>query len=152
MKSDELIALAVVIGALTFPQWKDKIPGGILPGPTVPVNVPSVPTPDAEAQKAVEAVVAAAKASPASQRYAAYWADMAQLVKLKPGVFPTTGKFRDFHKESSKLFFDLEAGATTGLGPPTDAAIMSMLGADDTKLDDAKAVRCFNALQWASSQ
>jgi len=150
MKTDELIAIAVVVGALFWPQWKDKLPN-IIPGPA-PVVVPSVPTPSAEDQATVAPVAAVAKTNPASQRYAAYWADMAQLVKLRPGVFQTTGKFRDFHKESSKLFFDLEAGATTGLGPPTDAAILAMLGTDDTKLDDAKAIRCFNALQWACSQ
>lgn len=151
MKSNELIAIIVVVGALFYPQWKDKIPGGILPGPA-PVNVPSVPTPDADAQKAVAEVAAIAKSHPNAIRYAEYWADMAQLVKLKPGVFSTTGKFRDFHKQSSVLFTDIDAGAPTGIAKPTDAAIMALLGADDTKLDDAKAVRCFNALQWASSQ
>lgn len=150
MKTDELIAIAVIVGALFWPQWKDKLPN-IIPGP-VPVVVPSVPTPDAEAQSIVADVVAVAKSHPDAKRYAAYWADMAQLVKLKPGVFPTTGKFRNDHKVSSALFFDLEAGATTGLGPPTDAAILALLGTDDTKLDDAKAIRCFNALQWACSQ
>lgn len=148
MKGNDLLAIIVVAGALFWPQLKGFIPGGVTPGPApAPVAVP-----DAQAQAAVGPLTAAAKASPDANRYARYWHDMAALVRLKPGTFVTTGDFKRFHETSSKLFFDLAAGATTGLAPPTETAITALLGNDETKLDDAKAIRAFSALEWACSQ
>ncbi len=149
MSRNNLIAIGVILLGLFWPDIKQRLPWPALPAPA---PGPAVVVPDAQAQQIVAPVAAAAKANPNARKYAAYWADMAQLVRLKPGVFATTGDFQRFHATSSKLFLDLEDGQGAGLAAATEKAIFDLLGAENAKLDDAKAVRCFEALQWAHSQ
>lgn len=151
MNARKLLAVALIGGALFWPQLKAKLPE--LKLPWQPAPSPSVVVaPSAEDQKAVEGVVAVARQSANAKKFAEYWADMAKLVELKPGVFPTTGAFQTFHKSSSALFIDIEPGEAAGMAEATEAVIFAMLGAENAKLDDAKAKRCFLALSWACRQ
>lgn len=149
MNTRQLLAIGVIAAGLYWPALKEKIPHVL---PWRPAPSPTVVAPSAADQQLVEPVRLVARQSPNARKFAEYWADMAKLVKLKPGVFATTGAFQAFHKSSSELFIDIEPGAADGMAKATEAVIFEMLGAENAKLDDAKAVRCFNALEWACSQ
>lgn len=147
MKFDELLAIAVVAGALFWPQIRERLPVN----PQPPVG-PAVVVPDADAQRIVAPVVAAAKGNPNALRYAAYWSDMADLVRLKPNAFKTTADFKKLHGDATTLFIDLEGGQAGGMKASTEAAIFEFFGNDQAQLNAATATRCFNALSWACSQ
>lgn len=150
MNTRQLLAIGVIAAGLYWPTLKEKLPNVL---PWRPAPAPSVVVaPDAATQQLVEPVRLVARNNPNARKFAEYWADMAKLVKLKPGAFPTTGAFQAFHKQSSELFIDLEPGAAAGMAQATEAVIFAMLGNENAKLDDAQAVRCFEALAWACSQ
>lgn len=150
MGTRQLLAIALIGGGLFWPTLKEKLPE--LKLPWQPAPAPSVVVPDAATQQLVEPVRAVARQSANARKFAEYWADMAKLVELKPGVFPTTGAFQTFHKSSSALFIDIEPGEAAGMAKATEAVIFAMLGAENAKLEDAQAKRCFLALSWACSQ
>lgn len=153
MKLDELLAIAVVAGALFWPQLREHLP---LPGSgPAPQPGPAVVVPNPADQGIVDPVKQAVSASPQRAKFANYFAVWSKVIEQNPERFSTVSAMNAHNATAAKVFIDAEpGGGNDTLGPAIVVAIHRLLGGDASGVQDRtitkdEALRVTRALEWA---
>ena len=123
------------------------------------INTPSVNVdePSLQFQTLVQNIVSLEIDKDDASQISDFFLEVADVVQSDPGFLDSTGKFREFNIKSGGLNFaglELKDKYPT-LGEEIDTAIMSTIGAEDSKLSDEKRKDlrdCLNAIAWGVHQ
>ncbi len=151
MKGTNLILIAVLLGALFWPQLRARLPlvnPAPAPTPVAPIDVPS-----ANDQEAVKPVITAlAGDAELKAKFGTYFTMLARAIAVSPEHFRTVGDLKDHQHVAGALYVKEIPGGAKGFGEAVAAAYGTMLGDENQAIDQASATRAAHALAWACAQ